>query len=101
MASPPRLSSAFYPQLPLQLAKSMRPSKFRRTRSKEPKADPANRQLAVGFLLLAGVVLVAGLWLSRRSTSSVRERAPLDVLLITIDTLRPDALGAYGNSRAF
>ena len=31
----------------------------------------------------------------------MREHSPLDVLLITIDTLRADALGAYGNRRSY
>jgi len=34
------------------------------------------------------------------TTSSVRREPGLDVLLITIDTLRADALGVYGNARS-
>jgi len=49
--------------------------------------------------LAAAVVLVAlGFWLTR-SRSPQRE-ANLDVLLVTIDTLRADALGAYGKAGA-
>ena len=47
-----------------------------------------------------GLMLAVSAWHWWPSTSSVRERTPLNVLLITIDTLRADALGAYGNRRA-
>ncbi|PYQ25870.1 MAG: hypothetical protein DMF81_01145 [Acidobacteria bacterium] len=50
-----------------------------------------------------GVGLVAvGAWTawSRRVPSEVRREAGLSVLLITVDTLRADALGAYGNASA-
>jgi len=44
---------------------------------------------------------VAAAWVfSSRGPREVRREAGLDVLLVTIDTLRADALGAYGNARA-
>jgi arylsulfatase A-like enzyme/Flp pilus assembly protein TadD len=44
---------------------------------------------------------VAAAWVfTSREPREVRREAGLDVLLITVDTLRADALGAYGNARA-
>ena len=65
----------------------------------EPSPSPPRRPrlaalLAVGFLLV-GVAAFALL----RSRGVVRREAGLDVLLITIDTLRADALGGYGNTK--
>ncbi len=50
-----------------------------------------------GFAIVAvlGIIALAGC-----RTSSSRREAGLNVLLITIDTLRADALGAYGNAQA-
>jgi arylsulfatase A-like enzyme/Tfp pilus assembly protein PilF len=52
--------------------------------------------------LAAGLVALAAAWLfsSRGAPREVRREAGLDVVLLTIDTLRADALGAYGNARA-
>jgi hypothetical protein len=47
----------------------------------------------------AGLLLAAAAWLLR-VRHGVRREAGLSVLLITIDTLRADALGAYGNRDA-
>src|SRR5262245_62531181 len=47
--------------------------------------------MAIGVLVAIGAF---------RRGGTVRREAGLDVLLITIDTLRADALGAYGNARA-
>src|SRR5262245_59497625 len=47
--------------------------------------------MAIGVLVAIGAF---------RRGGTVRREAGLDVLLITIDTLRADALGAYGNAGA-
>ena len=52
---------------------------------------------AVGLVVLAALpaaALVA--WLCCPAREGVRREAGLDVLLVTVDTLRADALGAYG-----
>ncbi len=49
---------------------------------------------------LAGILLVVAAFLACRGTGGPRREAGLDVLLITIDTLRGDALGVSGNPRA-
>jgi arylsulfatase A-like enzyme/Flp pilus assembly protein TadD len=56
--------------------------------------------VAVGAVLvgLAGVALMLAGWLSAKPPASTAR--PRNVLLITVDTLRADALGAYGNSTA-
>jgi arylsulfatase A-like enzyme/Tfp pilus assembly protein PilF len=51
--------------------------------------------------LAAGLLSLTAAWLfSSRTPREVRREAGLDVVLITIDTLRADALGVYGNARA-
>lgn len=55
--------------------------------------------LPVALLAVAGVVAAgAAWWVFTRETH--RPSPPRHVLLITIDTLRADALGAYGNASA-
>lgn len=51
----------------------------------------------VGALALA--VGVAGYLWKRHEAGAIRREAGLNVLLITVDTLRADALGSYGNTR--
>lgn len=51
--------------------------------------------VGAGFLLLVGLLALWGVW-RRASPAAVRPEAGLNVLLITIDTLRADAVGAYG-----
>src|SRR5439155_1063936 len=53
--------------------------------------------MAAGVLFMV-VLGGAGLWLNRRGGS--RGEAGLSVLLITVDTLRADAVGAYGKAEA-
>jgi arylsulfatase A-like enzyme/Flp pilus assembly protein TadD len=57
----------------------------------------AVRRLSLAFLIL---VAVAGTWYWRRPSRLPAREPGLSVLLITIDTLRADALGSYGNARA-
>jgi arylsulfatase A-like enzyme/Tfp pilus assembly protein PilF len=52
---------------------------------------------ALGVLALAGVATYARV---RPADPVVRRAAGMDLLLITVDTLRADALGCYGNPRA-
>jgi arylsulfatase A-like enzyme/Tfp pilus assembly protein PilF len=55
--------------------------------------------LVLVLTLFLGAIVAFGAWRALRSRAPV-ERPRLDVLLITVDTLRADALGAYGNRRA-
>jgi tetratricopeptide (TPR) repeat protein len=55
---------------------------------------PPRAYRSVGLAATFVALLAAGFWLTRGATSQ-RERN-LSVLLVTIDTLRADALGAYG-----
>ncbi|HEY7412500.1 MAG TPA: hypothetical protein VII13_17290, partial [Vicinamibacteria bacterium] len=84
-------------------------SSRRRKRDSVEAPPPADRPLPrrrprALYALIAAVVavalgaLVAGGRL--RGSGSLRREAGLNVLLITIDTLRADALGAYGNAAA-
>src|SRR5262245_2639481 len=50
------------------------------------------RVLAVACALVLGIAC-------RSSSAPTRREAGLNVLLITIDTLRADALGSYGNAQ--
>jgi len=53
------------------------------------------------LVIVVAVAVVAGIWYWRRPAASSPRRDPsLNVLVITIDTLRADALGSYGNPRA-
>src|SRR5437870_736857 len=54
-----------------------------------------NRALPMAAAMLA---LLAGAWAA--CTGRVKREAGLDVVLVTIDTLRADALGASGNPAA-
>lgn len=68
--------------------------------SPAPATRPRARYTVAAVVLVAGAV---GLFAWRRAThtrAGVRQDPGLSVLLITIDTLRADALGAYGNPRA-
>src|SRR5262245_33288463 len=55
------------------------------------------RHLAVGtgFVLLFGLLAAWTLW-PPTSPAPIHREAGLNVLLITVDTLRADAIGAYG-----
>src|SRR5205807_4958746 len=58
------------------------------------------RSTAHTIAVVVGLAVLAGGCGAFHSEPAVRRHAGLDVLLITIDTLRADAIGAYGNSRA-
>jgi len=55
-------------------------------------------RVAIGLTLAGALGGGAAWWWSNRP-GEVRREAGLDVLLITLDTLRADALGCYGSSR--
>jgi arylsulfatase A-like enzyme/Tfp pilus assembly protein PilF len=63
--------------------------------------QPRYRGSTLGRALWCVILLLAEFACADGSrTASVRREAGLSVLLITIDTLRADALGAYGNTKA-
>ena len=63
------------------------------------EAPPSRRRLARWLTAVTLVLLAAGgAWWSTRP--AVRREPGLNILLITIDTLRADALGAYGHAGA-
>src|SRR6185436_6023412 len=72
----------------------------RKGQAKEDPAPAARSRRGVVALAagLAGAAALAAAILWPRLPGSVRREAGLDVLLITIDTLRADALGCYGNA---
>ena len=92
---------------PRRTASSKRREPGRARRSKGPRsrvgsgptgAAVARRRTIAALLLLAGAVL-AWVW-SRGAPPLVERTADQNVLLITIDTLRADALGSYGGPAA-
>lgn len=60
-----------------------------------------NRRAAAGLALAALVLMIAAIWWPRARPVALFARTPdQNVLLITIDTLRGDALGSYGGRAA-
>jgi arylsulfatase A-like enzyme/Flp pilus assembly protein TadD len=64
-----------------------------------------DRRAIIAVITIVGLIEAAtflGIWTKHRSTAITPAAAspPVNVLLITVDTLRADAIGAYGNSRA-
>ena len=59
---------------------------------------PGRRVIAGG--VLAGAVVLAAIWWPRGSTFAIAPNADQNVLIVTIDTLRADALGSYGGRAA-
>jgi arylsulfatase A-like enzyme/Tfp pilus assembly protein PilF len=73
----------------------------KRDARKRPPEAPRSRPWRVLPPVAAGVLALAAAMLVARDRPRAVTREPgLDVLLITVDTLRADALGAYGNARA-
>jgi len=69
----------------------------RRGQPVPPQSPPSQRPFVLGSVILAVVALGAGLWFALRSGDPGFVVTPdQNVLLITIDTLRGDALGSYG-----
>jgi len=67
------------------------------------QGDAPRRAARARLLAVAGVLVLLGLagrasWLGRRPV--VHQERGLSVLLVTVDTLRADALGAYGKADA-
>jgi choline-sulfatase len=72
-----------------------------RTRTPErPRQDRGASRTARTAWVLAAVALVAVAGWTLRPRPGVRRESGLSVLLISVDTLRADALGCYGNARA-
>src|SRR5262249_14009109 len=65
----------------------------------DPPPAPVGRRSRAGLIAL-GLALALGAAFAawRLTPAPVRREAGLDVLLVTIDTLRADALGCYGNA---
>jgi len=64
---------------------------------------PRRRSRALLALIAALVAVALGALVASgrlRGSDAVRREPGLNVLLVTIDTLRADALGAYGNTAA-
>jgi hypothetical protein len=72
----------------------------RKGQAKDDPAPAARSRRGVVALVagIAGAAAIAAAVLWPRLPGSVRRERGLDVLLITIDTLRADALGCYGNT---
>src|SRR5260221_12273335 len=74
---------------------------MRQPSSAQPgRAQP--REIRLRVLVLSGIAAMAvlGLLASSLLRPALHRRRGLSVLLITVDTLRVDALGAYGNPRS-
>src|SRR5688500_6235045 len=64
-------------------------------------AKPSSARPKAGLALLAGVAAVIVAWWALRTPgSSLDADSDRNVLLVTIDTLRADALGSYGGGAA-
>src|SRR2546429_9459904 len=77
----------------------------RNDRTAEPGQPPPARiarasnlnRIRVAILVVAAILIAAAwLWRHRTGAAAFERRADQNVLLITIDTLRADALGCYG-----
>jgi len=64
-----------------------------------PTVTNAWTRPAAAAVILLSAVAGGAWWWERARTAAGRERG-LDVLLVTVDTLRADALGVYGQQRA-
>ena len=64
-----------------------------------PTATNAWTRPAAAAVILLSAAAGSAWWWERARTAAGRERG-LDVLLVTVDTLRADALGVYGQQRA-
>src|SRR5262245_30217342 len=60
----------------------------------------SSRRWLLASLLLFALLTIALSWLRAKRGHALRRDPGLSVLLITIDTLRADALGAYGQTGA-
>ena len=67
-----------------------------------PVLEPARSRRRVGFAVAVVILVLLGTAYRLRSSGpkAIRRDPGLNVLLITIDTLRADAVGAYGNKSA-
>ena len=73
----------------------------RRRKTEGPRSRPWRVRARIALPVAAGLLAIAAaLFVVHARARPVTREAGLDVLLITVDTLRADALGAYGNARA-
>jgi arylsulfatase A-like enzyme/Tfp pilus assembly protein PilF len=63
---------------------------------KTTRAKRTRWRLVVPILLVAALGAALSWWLTRESTFTVARRPDRNILLVTIDTLRPDAMSVYG-----
>lgn len=61
-----------------------------------PPPSPARGRLLAGVALLVAIVAFAGWWWSRGAAFTIAPTPDRNVLLVSIDTLRADVVGAYG-----
>ncbi len=75
-----------------------RPRPARKTRPLTPAPPPAppRRGLLAGIAVLVALVALAVWWWSRGSAFTITPTPDRNVLLVSIDTLRADVVGAYG-----
>ena len=69
----------------------------------KPDARPASggrRRLVAGPIVALVAVLLAALGWAVRRPAAVKRDPGLSILLVSVDTLRPDALGCYGRAGA-
>ncbi len=67
------------------------------TPAAEPRPSRVRRSPLVAALAVAVLAATFGAWRLLRGPAPVQREAGLSVLLVTIDTLRADTLGAYGD----
>jgi arylsulfatase A-like enzyme/tetratricopeptide (TPR) repeat protein len=61
-----------------------------------PGVGPLRKYLALGF---AAALVLGAAWFYAARRPVLHRQSGLNILLVTIDTLRADALGAYGNTQ--
>ena len=71
----------------------------RRTAPPSPgRGRDARLPFFAAALVIAAVVALGGWWILRERTFTLETNANRNVLIVTIDTLRADALGSYGGA---
>ena len=60
------------------------------------KSDPTGRATIAAVAVLVAILAIGGWWWARSGRFTIGVNPDRNVLLVTIDTLRADALGSYG-----